>query len=135
MSYYDSKYYNLPFTIIVIITMFVGIGMSMVYSKSIEHLLVKRSLQGSNDKTEIYRTFYYDDSSMIKPYRAKFELYNNPSGSVPIKLKLGKITQVDNPNIPKLDLLLSAIDRATYQTEFNYHFNHNIGHNYSSFTD
>ena len=115
--------------------MFIGIGMSVVYSESIDPLLVKHSLQQSNDKKDIFRNFYYDDSTILKPYRAKFELYNNPIGSAPIKLKLGKITKVDNPNIPKLDLLLSKIDRVTYQTEFNYHFNHNIGHNYSSFTD
>ena len=133
MSYYHSKFHSLSFTIIVIITMFIGIGMSMVYSKSIKHLLVKNSLQQSNDKKDIYRTFYYDDSSIIKPYRAKFELYNNPTGSIPVKLKLGKISRVDNPNIPKLDLLLSAIDRVTYQTEFNNNFNHIISHNYSSF--
>ena len=135
MTYYDSKYNSLTFSIIVIITMFIGIGMSMVYSKSIKHLLVKNSLQQSTDKKDLYRTFYYDDSSIIKPYRAKFELYNHPSSSVPVKLKLGKISRVDNPNIPKLDLLLSAIDRVTYQTKFNNHFNHNISHNYSSFTD
>ena len=134
MSYYHSKFHSLSFTIIVIITMFIGIGMSMVYSKSIKYLLVKNSLQKSNDKKK-YRTFYYDDSSIIKPYRAKFELYNQPSSSFPVKLKLGKISRVDNPNIPKLDLLLSAIDRVTYQTKFNNHFNHNISHNYSSFTD
>ena len=133
MSYYDSKYYNLPFTIIVIIIMFVGIGMSIVYSKSMEYLLVKHSLQRSNDKIAIYRTFYYDDSIIIKPYKAKFKLYNNPTGSVPIRFKLGKITSVDNPNIPKLDLLLSAIDKVTYQKEFNNHFKHNISHKYMSF--
>ena len=115
--------------------MFIGIGMSMVYSKSIKHLLVKNSLQQSTDKKDLYRTFYYDDSSIIKPYRAKFELYNHPSSSIPVILKLGKISRVDNPYIPKLDLLLSGIDRATYQTKFNNHFNHNISHNYSSFTD
>ena len=132
MSYYHSRFHSLSFTIIVIITMFIGIGMSMVYSKSIKHLLVKNSLQPSNDKNE-YRTFYFDDSSIIKPYRAKFELYNQPSSSFPVKLKLGKISRVDNPTIPKLDLLLSAIDRVTYQTEFNNNFDHNISHNYSSF--
>ena len=115
--------------------MFIGIGMSMVYSKSIKHLLVENSLQQSKDKKDMYRNFYYDDSSIIKPYRAKFELYNHPSSSVPVKLKLGTITKVNNPNIPKLDLLFSAIDRVNYQTEFNNHFNHNISHNYSSFTD
>ena len=135
MSYYHSKFHSLSFTIIVIITMFIGIGMSMVYSKSIKHLLVKNSLQQSNDKKDIYKTFYYDDSSIIKPYRAKFELYNHPSSSVPVKLKLGKISKVDNPNKPKLDLLFSAINRVAYQTEFNNHFNYNISHNYSSFTD
>ena len=132
MSYHHSKFHSLSFTIIVIITMFIGIGMSMVYSKSIKYLLVKNSVQQSNDKKK-YTTFYYDGSSIIKPYRAKFELYNHPSSSFPVKLKLGKISRVDNPNIPKLDLLLSAIDRVTYQTEFNNNFDHNISHNYSSF--
>ena len=135
MSYHHSKFHSLSFTIIVIITMFIGIGMSMVYSKSIKHLLVKNSLQQSNDKKDIYKTFYYDDSSIIKPYKAKFELYNHPSSSVPVKLQLGKIIVVSNPNTPKLDLLLSAIDKVAFQTELNNHFNHNISHNYSSFTD
>ena len=134
MSYYDSKFYSLSFTILVIITILIGIGMSVVYPKPIKSFLVKNSLQLSHDKIK-YRTFYYDDSSIIKPSRAKFELYNHPSSSVPVKLKLGKINRVDNPNIPKLDLLLSAIDRVTYQTKFNNHFNQNISHNYPSFTD
>ena len=135
MSYYHSKFHSLSFTIIVIITMFIGIGMSMVYSKSIKHLLVENSLQQSNDKKDIYRTFYYDDSSIIKPYIAKFELYNHPSSSVPVKLQLGKIILVSNPNTPKLDFLLSAIDKVAFQTELNNHFNHNISHNYWSSTD
>jgi hypothetical protein len=135
MSYYDSKFYSLSFTIIVIITMFTGIAMSVVYSKSLKHLLVKNSLQPYNDKIEIHSTFYYDDSSIIKPYIAKFELYNHPSSSVPVKLQLGKIIVVSNPNTPKLDLLLSAIDKVAFQTELNNHFNHNISHNYWSSTD
>ena len=63
MSYYHSKFHSLSFTIIVIITMFIGIGMSMVYSKSIKHLLVKNSLQPLNDRNE-YRTFYFDDRAL-----------------------------------------------------------------------
>ena len=135
MSYYDSRFYSLSFTIMVIITMFFGIGMSMIYSKSMDHLLVKHSLQRSNDKTLLYSTLYYDDSSIIKPYKAKFELYINPNGSVPIKFKLGKIITIDSPYITKSDLLLSAIDRFNDQKELNNHFNHNISHNFSSFKD
>jgi len=108
--------------------------MSVVYPKPIKYFLVKNSLQLSHDKIK-YRTFYYDDSSIIKPSRAKFELYNHPSSSVPVKLQLGKIIVVSDPNTPKLDLLLSEIDRVTFQKEFNNHFNHHISHNYSSFAD
>ena len=135
MSYYNSRFYSLSFTIIVIITMITGIGMSVVYSKSIKHLLVKNSFRPSNDKTETFRIFYYDDSRIMKPYIAKLEFYNQPNSSVPVKLKLGKIIAVDSPNIPKLELLLSSIDRVTFQTEYNNPFNHKISHNYSSFKD
>ena len=135
MTNYNSKYYSLTFTIIVIITMFIGIVMSIVYSKSIQHLAVKHSFQPSNNKTKIYSTFYYEDYNIIKPYRVNFELYESPINSVPIKLKLGKITTLNNSNIPKLELLLSAIDKVTFQTEYNNPLIKHISPNYYSFID
>ncbi len=135
MTNYNSKYYSLTFTIIVIITMFIGIVMSIVYSKSIQHLAVKHSFQPSNNKTKRYSTFYYEDYNIIKPYRVNFELYESPINSVPIKLKLGKITTLNNSNIPKLELLLSAIDKVTFQTEYNNPLIKHISPNYYSFID
>ena len=135
MTNYNSKYYSLTFTIIVIITMFIGIVMSIVYSKSIQHLAVKHSFQPSNNKTKRYSTFYYEDYNIIKPYRVNFELYESPINTVPIKLKLGKITTLNNSNIPKLELLLSAIDKVTFQTEYNNPLIKHISPNYYSFID
>ena len=88
MTYYDSKYNSLTFSIIVIITMFIGIVMSMTYSKSIQHLVVKLSVQESIYKKNKKIISYYEDSNIIKPYRAKYELYKSPINSVPIKLQL-----------------------------------------------
>ena len=111
MTYYDSKYNSLTFSIIVIITMFIGIVMSMTYSKSIQHLVVKLSVQESIYKKNKKIISYYEDSNIIKPYRAKYELYKSPINSVPIKLQLGKITRVNNSNKPKLKLLLPVSTR------------------------
>ena len=135
MTYYDSKYNSLTFTIIVIITMFIGIGMSMTYSKSIQHLVVKLSVQESIYKKNKKIISYYEDSNIIKPYRAKYELYKSPINSVPIKLQLGKITRVNNSNKPKLKLLLSVINKDTFETEYNNPLIKNISLNYYSFID
>ena len=135
MTYYDSKYNSLTFTIIVIITMFIGIVMSMTYSKSIQHLVVKLSVQESIYKKNKKIISYYEDSNIIKPYRAKYELYKSPINSVPIKLQLGKITRVNNSNKPKLKLLLSVINKDTFETEFNNTLIKNISLNYYSFID
>ena len=134
MTYYDSKYNSLTFTIIVIITMFIGIVMSMTYSKSIQHLVVKLSVQESIYKKNKKIISYYEDSNIIKPYRAKYELYKSPINSVPIKLKLGKLTRVNNSNKPKLKLL-SVINKDTFETENNNPLIKNISLNYYSFID
>ena len=135
MTYYDSKYNSLTLTIIVIITMFIGIVMSMTYSKSIQHLVVKLSVQESIYKKNKKIISYYEDSNIIKPYRAKYELYKSPINSVPIKLQLGKITRVNNSNKPKLKLLLSVINKDTFETEYNNPLIKNISLNYYSFID
>ena len=135
MTYYDSKYNSLTFSIIVIITMFIGIVMSMTYSKSIQHLVVKLSVQESIYKKNNKFISYYEDSNIIKPYRAKYELYKSPINSVPIKLQLGKITRVHNSNKPKLKLLLSVINKDTFETEYNNPLIKNISLNYYSFID
>ena len=135
MTYYDSKYNSLTFTIIIIITMFIGIVMSMTYSKSIQHLVVKLSVQESIYKKNKKFISYYEDSNIIKPYRAKYELYKSPINSVPIKLQLGKITRVNNSNKPKLKLLLSVINKDTFETEYNNPLIKNISLNYYSFID
>ena len=135
MTYYDSKFYSLATTIILIISMFIGIGMSIVYSKSIQNLVVKNSFEPSNNKTKRDSTIYYEDYNIIKPYRAKYELYKSPINSVPTQLQLGKITTLNNSNIPKLELLFSAIDKVAFQTEYNNPLIKNISLNYYSFID
>ena len=115
--------------------MFIGIVMSMTYSKSIQHLVVKLSVQESIYKKNKKIISYYEDSNIIKPYRAKYELYKSPINSVPIKLQLGKLTRVNNSNKPKLELLLSVINKDTFETENNNPLIKNISLNYYSFID
>ena len=79
--------------------MLFGIVLSIVYSSSFKHSLFKHSANQSNDQTLKSSTFYYEDSNIIKPYIAKFKLYESPIGSVPVQLKLGKITFVKNPKL------------------------------------
>ncbi len=130
MTYHNGKYLSLSFTIIIIITMFFGIVLTTVYSKSFKHSLFKLSVKQSNDQTVKRSTFYYEDSNIVKPYIAKFKLYESPIGSVPVKLKLGKITFVNNPIIPKFELLLSALDGKYFQKNNKWKQNTNDHHSY-----
>jgi len=128
MTHPNSKYLSLSYTIIIISTMFFGIVLSIVYSKSFQHSLFKHSAKQSNDQTLKSNTLYYENSNIIKPYIAKFKLYESPIGSVPVQLKLGKITFVKNPIIPKFELMLSALDGIKIQNNnkwkqnINYHY-------------
>ena len=106
--------------------MFFGIVLSIVYSKSFQHSLFKHSAKQSNDQTLKSNTLYYENSNIIKPYIAKFKLYESPIGSVPVQLKLGKITFVKNPIIPKFELLLSALDGIKFKN--NNKWKQNINH-------
>ena len=108
--------------------MLFGIVLSIVYSSSFKHSLFKHSAKQSNDQTLKSSTFYYEDSNIIKPYIAKFKLYESPIGSVPVQLKLGKITFVKNPIIPKFELMLSALDGIKIQN--NNKWKQNINHHY-----
>ena len=110
--------------------MFFGIVLTTVYSKSFKHSLFKLSVKQSNDQTVKSSTFYYEDSNIVKPYIAKFKLYESPIGSVPVKLKLGKITFVNNPIIPKFELLLSALDGKYFQNNNKWKQNTNAHHSY-----
>ena len=126
MTHPNSKYLSLSYTIIIISTMFFGIVLSIVYSKSFKHSLFKHSAKQSNDQTLKSNTLYYENSNIIKPYIAKFKLYESPIGSVPVQLKLGKITFVKNPIIPKFELLLSALDGIKFKN--NNKWKQNINH-------
>ena len=126
MTHPNSKYLSLSYTIIIISTMFFGIVLSIVYSKSFQHSLFKHSAKQSNDQTLKSNTLYYENSNIIKPYIAKFKLYESPIGSVPVQLKLGKITFVKNPIIPKFELLLSALDGIKFKN--NNKWKQNINH-------
>ena len=99
MSHPNSKYLSLSYTIIIISTMLFGIVLSIVYSSSFKDSLFKHSAKQSNDQTLKSSTFYFEESKIIKPYIAKFKFYESPIGSVPVQLKLGKITFVKNPTL------------------------------------
>ena len=128
MTHPNSKYLSLSYTIIIISTIFFGIVLSIVFSKSFKHSLFKHSAKQSSDLTLKSSTLYYEDSSIIKPYIAKFKFYESPIGSVPVQLKLGKITFVKNPIIPKFELMLSALDGIKIQN--NNKWKQNINHHY-----
>ena len=133
MTHPNSKYLSLSYTIIIISTMLFGIVLSIVYSSSFKHSLFKHSAKQSNDQTLKSSTFYYEDSNIIKPYIANIKLYESPIGSVPVQLKLGKITFVKNTIIPKFELLLSALDGIHFQNDNKW--KQNINHHYSYFLD
>ena len=113
--------------------MFFGIVISLVYSKSFKNVLFKNSGQTLNAKTLGSTTYYYDDAIIIEPYKAKFQLYESPIGSVPVKFILGKPTLLKNATIPKFELLLSGLDGIHFQ---NYNkWNQNVNHYHSYFID
>ena len=88
---------SLSFTIIVIISTFVGIIMSLHYSNSKYNYLFTDSLENSYDTTKkIYYKLGHNYSS-IGVNIGNFENKNYPEFSVPVKLVLGKIKKVNNP--------------------------------------
>ena len=100
MKHYDSKYYSLSFTILVIVSMSIGICLMMVYSKSVKHYFVKHTLSTSLKNINRYNI----DFSNIKLVSTNYKLDNYHKDSVPVKFILGKITKLEKPYVPELDL-------------------------------
>ena len=107
MKHYDSKYYSLSFTIVVIVSMFIGICLSMLYSKSVKPYFVKQALSTSLNNLKNY-SFDFNNKNLLS---TTVKLDNYPKGSVPVKFLLGrKITKLEKPYVSRLDLSLLAIE-------------------------
>ena len=92
------------FTIIVIISTFVGIILSLHYSNSKNHYFFTESFENSSDTLKKIYSKLDDDYSSIGVKIVNFENMNYPEFSVPVQLVLGKIKKVNNPYLPKLEL-------------------------------
>ena len=102
---------SFSFTIIVIISTFVGIIMSLHYSNSKYNYLFTNSFEKLFDTSKnIYSKVEHDYSS-IGVNIVKFEKNNYPELSVPVQLILGKIKKVNNPYIPELKLAFLENDK------------------------
>ena len=102
---------SFSFTIIVIISTFVGIIMSLHYSNSKYNYLFTNSFEKLFDTSKkIYSKVEHDYSS-IGVNIVNFEKNNYPELSVPVQLILGKIKIVHNPYIPELKLACLENDK------------------------
>ena len=95
---------SFSFTIIVIISTFVGIILSLIYSSSKNHYFFTESFENSSDTLKKIYSELDDDYSSIGRKIVNFENMNYPEFSVPVQLVLGKIKKVNNPYLPKLEL-------------------------------
>ena len=95
---------SFSFTIIVIISTFVGIILSLHYSNSKNHYFFTESFENSSDTLKKIYSELDDDYSSIGGKIVNFENMNYPEFSVPVQLVLGKIKKVNNPYLPKLEL-------------------------------
>ena len=102
---------SFSFTIIVIISTFVGIIMSLHSSNSKYNYLFTDSFEKLFDTSKkIYSKVEHDYSS-IGVNIVKFEKNNYPELSVPVQLILGKIKKVNNPYMPELKLAFLENDK------------------------
>ena len=104
MNNISNIHKSFSFTIIVIISSFVGIIMSMHYSNSKYNYYFKESYENSYDKTKKIYPKITNDYSMINVNIGNIENKNSPEFSVPVQLILGKIKKVNNPYLPELEL-------------------------------
>ena len=102
---------SFSFTIIVIISTFVGIIMSTHYSNSKNNYLFTESFENLFDTSKkIYSKIEYD-YSRIGVNIINIENNNYPEFSVPVQLILGKIKKVNNPYMPELKLAFLENDK------------------------
>ena len=114
MNNISNIHKSLSFTIIVIISTFVGIIMSLHYSNSKINYLFTESFDNSYDTTKkIYSKLNHNYSS-IGVIIGEFENKNYPEFSVPVQQILGKIKKVNNPYLPELQLAFLEIDNKYF---------------------
>ena len=104
MNNISNIYKSFSFTIIVIISTFVGIILSLHYSNSKNHNFFTESFENSLDTSKKIYSKLDHDYSGIGEGIVHFENKNYPEFSVPVKLVLGKIKKVNNPYLPVLEL-------------------------------
>ena len=102
------------FTIIVIISTFVGIILSLHYSSSKNHYFFTESFENSSDTLKKIYSELDDDYSSIGGKIVNFENMNYPEFSVPVQQILGKIKKVNNPYLPELQLAFLEIDNKYF---------------------
>ena len=111
MNNISNIHKSFSFTIIVIISTFVGIIMSLHYSKSKNNYLFTGSFEKSyytRNKINSKLDYYY---SSIGVNIRNYENMNYPEYSVPVQLILGKIKKVNNPYLPELKLVFLENDK------------------------
>ena len=104
MNNISNIHKSFSFTIIVIISTFVGIILSLHYSNSKYYNLFTESFENSLDTSKKIYSKLDHDYSGIGEGIVHFENKNYPEFSVPVKLVLGKIKKVNNPYLPVLGL-------------------------------
>ena len=114
MNNISEVHKSFSFTIIVIISTFVGIISSLHYSNSKNKFLITESFQKPLDtRKKIYFKIDHDYSDIVVNI-VYFENKNYPEFSVPVQLVLGKIKRINNPYLPELELALLENDNKYY---------------------
>ena len=113
--------------------MLVGILTSIFFSGSLGKSLVEDSSNLSNKESLQIRYFDYGNSNIVESYEVRFNLYESPISSVPVKLKLGKIIKLNIIEDHKLEPLVTALDDDIFRTSFEDYFFFDISRNYYSF--
>ena len=114
MNNISNIHESFSFTIIVIISTFVGIILSLHYSNSKNHYFFTESFENSLDTSKkIYSKLDHDYSSIWGEI-VHFENKNYPEFSVPVQLVLGKIKKVNKPYLPVLGLAFLENDTKNF---------------------
>ena len=111
MNIISNIHKSFSFTIIVIISTFVGIIMSMHCSNSKYNYLFTDFFENLFDTSQKIYSKVEHDYSRIGVNIINFENNNYPEFSVPVQLKLGKIKKVNNPYMPELKLVFLKNDK------------------------
>ena len=114
MNNISNIYKSFSFTIIIIISTFIGIILSLHYSKSKNNYLFTDSFENSLDTTKNNYSILNHDYSSIGVNIRNYENKNYPEFSVPVQLILGKIKKVNNPYLPELQLAFLEIDNKYF---------------------